>query len=139
MLYFCLHFWSPRNLSKIVLLVIGKTEYVPVTTLSRHLKTHQPRPSGASLCKQAGAGTEVLEEGAPSLSQENTRNWCCSPGTGKGLSFGMAFETLGIFQDTGQALPQLLSAGWGWLAKIPRGKLPGLGLMETCPGEVERG
>lgn len=68
---------------------MGKAEYVPVTTLSRHFKTHQPRPSGASLCKQAGAGTEVSEEGAPSLSQENTRNRCCSPATGKGLGFGI--------------------------------------------------
>lgn len=39
---------------------MGKAEYVPITTLSRHLKTHQPCASGASLCKQAGAGTKLL-------------------------------------------------------------------------------
>lgn len=36
-------------------------------------------------------------------------------------------------------MPQLLFAGWGWLEKFSQGKLPGLGLMETCPSEVEGG
>lgn len=46
---------------------------------------------------------------------------------------------LGVFQGTGQALPQLLSAGLSQPAKFPQGKLPGLGLMKSCPGRVERG
>ena len=123
---------------------MGEAEYVPITALSRHLKTRQPHPSGASLCKQAGAGTEVSEEGVPSLSQENTSNWCCSPGTGKGLGFGTAWDqettqNVGCFPgDRASVAPAPL----GWLGpageELP-GRLPGLGLMETCPGEVERG
>ena len=64
---------------------------------------------------------EFLEEGAPSLSQENTRNWCCSPGTvaahqelGKVSALAWPgtrkrFETSGVFRDTGEHCP---SSSW---------------------------
>lgn len=76
---------------------MGKAEYVPITTLSRHLQTHQPCASGASLCK---------------LAQKVLLALCLrrTPGTGKSLGFGMAWDQetirkLGAFQDTGQVSP----------------------------------
>lgn len=43
--------------------MMAKAKYMPVTDISRHFQTLQPCPSGASLCKLAGAGTEGLEQG----------------------------------------------------------------------------
>lgn len=73
---------------------------------------------------------EVLGEGAPSLFQEITRNWCCSPGTGKGLSFGMAWDQETI-QNVGRFPRHRASIALAPLGRTePAGNVP--------PGEAAR-